>query len=935
MLALVQNLDAENGRWREDRPRALIADRRARSRWLDEIVAACQRHRLAGVHIDLEEIDEGNWTRVAALAGELAARLRPLGLETAIDVPSDLDARSLIALGRAADRVVVMAYDEHDDQGEPGAIASARFVDEAIARAASIPAPRRTIALGIYGYDWVGEGEATPLSFVDGAAAAKEAEAEPAWDDDSGNLRFGYRDDEGEHEVWMLDAATLANQLASARSHDIATVALWRLGGEDPGVWSVLSGAIKRSDLGHALESVPADARVTNLGDGPFLSLALSPEGGTRSIDSDGHGGVRETWRRLPSPFVVRRAGIHPGDVALTFDDGPDPRSTRAILDTLHATGTPASFFVVGMNAARSPDLVRRALDEGHEIGNHSFTHPDIDRVDDARLRLELEMTSRLVENLVGRRPLLYRPPSLADIEPRSVAGATAFARAGSLGYLVVDADVDPRDFEPGVSSDEIARRVLDGAAQRGGVILLHDGGGDRRATVAALPRIIEGLRARGQRIVPLAALVGKTRDEVMPPSAPRPTSTRIADGAVFGAVASGLRIAVGCLGVGLLLIAGRTVLMLALAIVAELRRSRRRTTAPCEVIDVIVPVFNERDVVLRTLDAVLASDVPVRAIVVDDGSTDGTADLLRRSFRDEPRVTVITQKNQGKAAALRAGVAAATSDVIVALDGDTLFFTDTVRHLVAPFADPRVAAVAGTVEVGNDRGWLGRFQSLEYHVQQEVERRAWDALGALPVVPGAVGAWRRAAIEFVGGFSSSTLAEDADLAMTLCRRGWRIVHAPSARALTEAPSTVSALLKQRARWSFGVLQAMWKHRGALIDPRAGAFGRVVLPMMIVQQVLVPLLTPAALLAVVFAIATGSWLPSLLTALALFCVELSIASTACALGRGGWRLLLWLPLARIVYRPLLFLVLTRALGRVVDGIPLGWNKLARRGSVRM
>jgi len=275
---------------------------------------------------------------------------------------------------------------------------------------------------------------------------------------------------------------------------------------------------------------------------------------------------------------------------------------------------------------------------------------------------------------------------------------------------------------------------------------------------------------------------------------------------------------------------------------------------------------------------------------------------------------------------------------VVVALDGDTLFQPSTVRHLIEPFADRRVGAVAGTAEVGNLENGLTACQALEYLVQQELERRAWDAFSALPVVPGAVGAWRRRAVVEVGGFSSTTLAEDADLAMALNRTGWQVVHAPLARARTEAPASLSALRKQRVRWSFGVLQAMWKHRRALVERRAGAFGRVVLPAMILFQVALPLSTPLALASAVAAAMAGNFGPALVVSGVLFLVELVQLLIACRLERrsGGHtprRLFAWVVASRFYYRPLLLWVGLRSLWRILDGIPLGWGKLARRGTV--
>jgi cellulose synthase/poly-beta-1,6-N-acetylglucosamine synthase-like glycosyltransferase/peptidoglycan/xylan/chitin deacetylase (PgdA/CDA1 family) len=937
ILGVVQNLDERDGGWRPDRVAALARDRGDAARFASALADLCRLRQLAGIHLDLEEIDEDDWPSVAHLARVVAARLRPLGLELSIDVPAQLDPRALGAIAAVVDRVVVMAYDESDDEGPPGPIASDAFVEAALEQASVVPPGKLVAGLGIYGYDWVGHEPADPLSFVAALAAAKEAHVEPEWDPVAGNSHFRYSDDEGLHEVWLLDGASVWNQLGIAARHHASAVTLWRLGGEDPGVWDAIAALHGRGTTAE-LATVPPDERVENLGDGPFLSLALRPEAGQRELQLDGTRIVGERWQRLPSPYLVRRAGIVPGRVALTFDDGPDPRFTPAILDELRRAGVPATFFVIGVNAERAPDLVRRAWAEGHEIGNHSFTHPDVDVVGEARLQVELEATSRLVESLIGRRPLLYRPPSLADIEPRTVAGATAFARAGSLGYLVVDADVDPRDWESPSAAD-LTRRVL-AETHDGGVVLLHDGGGDRSTTLEALPAIIDGMRGRGLSIVPLAELVGKRREEVMPPSPTRPPVAETIDRAVFGTAARVIAWSRACLVAGLALVVLRLVLVVACALVAERRRRRAASTrnAVLPTATVVIPAYNERAVIERTVGSVLASDIPVQVIVVDDGSTDGTWQLLSERFRHDHRLSVVAQPNFGKAAALQTGFAWARGEVVVALDGDTVFAPDTVRRLVQPFTDRRVGAVAGTAEVGNRENALTSCQALEYLVQQEVERRAWDAFAALPVVPGAVGAWRRRAVAEVGGFTSDTLAEDADLTMALCRAGWRVVHAPEARAYTEAPSTVSALMKQRRRWSFGVLQAMWKHRAALFDRRAGAFGRLVLPAMIAFQVLLPLLTPAALLSTVVAAVGGHLGPALVVTVALLGGEAVQAAVACVLAqRSGrpdaCRLLAWLLPSRLVYRPLLFLVLVRALGRVLDGIPLGWGKLARRGTV--
>jgi len=386
-----------------------------------------------------------------------------------------------------------------------------------------------------------------------------------------------------------------------------------------------------------------------------------------------------------------------------------------------------------------------------------------------------------------------------------------------------------------------------------------------------------------------------------------------------------------------LVLLVVRALLLIVAALFAERLRRRFRARGPLPPVTAIIPAFNEGAVITRTVDSVLASDVPVEVVVVDDGSSDDTAEIVARRYRREPRVRLLRQPNGGKAAALRAGIATCRTEVIVALDADTLFAPTTIRRLIEPMCDPRVGAVAGTAEVGNIENVWARWQAVEYLTQQELERRAWDALGAVPIVPGAVGAWRRRALVDAGGFSSDTLAEDADLAMALCRRGWRVVHAPAARARTEVPASRRDLAKQRVRWSFGVLQALWKHRRALVDRHAGAFGRVVWPAMLLFLVALPLTAPAALVSLVVAGAAHNWTPAVAATAILCGVELAQFAVACTLARGSgdahaWRLWPSLVTARLVYRPILWGIALRSIVRIADGVPLGWGKLTRRNT---
>ena len=349
--------------------------------------------------------------------------------------------------------------------------------------------------------------------------------------------------------------------------------------------------------------------------------------------------------------------------------------------------------------------------------------------------------------------------------------------------------------------------------------------------------------------------------------------------------------------------------------------------------VSVVIPAYNEELGIEAAVQSLAASDYPeLDIIVVDDGSTDATS--ARVAALDIPNVRLIRRANGGKPAALNTGIAAARNDILVLVDGDTVFEPLAMRALVAPFADPEVGAVSGNTKVGNRRGLLGRWQHIEYVIGFNLDRRMFDVLRCMPTVPGAIGAFRRETLAAVGGVSDDTLAEDTDLTMATCRAGWRVVYAPEARAWTEAPATLGQLWRQRYRWCYGTLQAMWKHRGAVLESgAAGKLGRRGLPYLLAFQVLLPLLAPiidvAALYAIVF-------LPSPQIAYVwLGFLALQLVSAAYAFRLDGERLApLWsLALQQFVYRQLMYLVVIQSVASAMYGIRLRWQVMRRTGDM--
>jgi cellulose synthase/poly-beta-1,6-N-acetylglucosamine synthase-like glycosyltransferase/peptidoglycan/xylan/chitin deacetylase (PgdA/CDA1 family) len=721
-------------------------------------------------------------------------------------------------------------------------------------------------------------------------------------------------------------------------------VALWRLGAEDPKVFDLFGPAPgpRRFDEDRArtlLDGVitshdPED--VAQVGEGELLSLKARPQSGHRTVSWDVNGHIASVdYQQYPSGWILQRQGGHvKNKVLLTFDDGPDPKWTPRILDVLDQHQAKAVFLLIGENAQARPDLVRRELQDGQMIGNHTYTHPDLSRTDEWRTQLEINVNERLLEWITGRSPRLFRPPYHSDEALDEAQNALVIGRAGQMGYLTVGQDIDPEDFAQR-DPKAIAQKVIEQAAQGGSVVLLHDGGGDRSATLAALPLILDGLAQKGIGLATPQEMLGLTQEQMLP-VAPRVASSA-ADSVVFS-VAGGLARWLGPLfGLAIGLLALRAVVLTILAPLQARRASRQSHVPPPGLtVSVVVPGYNEEAVIARTVQSLLEQEPPVLEVVcVDDGSKDRTLAVLHEHFDGNPRVRIFGKPNGGKASALNLGFAEARGEVVVALDSDTIFKPDTVAQLTAPFADPRVGAVAGNAKVGNRVNRLTRWQALEYVTAQNLERRAWDLAGAVPVVPGAVGAWRRRAVLDEGGFHEDTLAEDTDLTLRLIARGYRVVYAEDALAYTEAPETAKALLKQRFRWTYGVLQACWKHKSRLFHRGGGVLGWLILPTFAVYQFLVPFIAPVVDLLLLISLVRGNALATAGYYLLFFALDLLLSAVAVLLEGEDFSLLAGLFVQRIAYRQLLWIALARSLWNAVAGMAVGWGKLARTGTVQV
>ncbi|MFJ9035482.1 glycosyltransferase [Streptomyces sp. NPDC102406] len=627
----------------------------------------------------------------------------------------------------------------------------------------------------------------------------------------------------------------------------------------------------------------------------------------------------------------VDTARIPHRKLVLTFDDGPDPTWTPEVLDVLKKHHAHGVFFVTGTMASRYPGLVRRMVNEGHEVGLHTFNHPDLSYQTQNRIDWELSQNQLAIEGAAGIRTSLFRPPysSFSDAFDNTSWPVTEYI--ASRGYLTVVNNTDSEDWKrPGV--EEIIRRATprDG---KGAIVLMHDSGGDRSQTVAALDRFLPELQDRGYRFKNLTEALGM-------PSAHTPvTGVELWKGRAWVYAVQASENITGVLVVGLavigVLVMSRFGLMLLLSAL-HARRVRRRGFAwgppVTEPVSVLVPAYNEAKCIENTVRSLMASEHPIEVIVIDDGSGDGTARIVENLRL--PNVRVVRQLNAGKPAALNRGLANARYDLVVMMDGDTVFEPATVRELVQPFGDPRVGAVAGNAKVGNRDSLIGAWQHIEYVMGFNLDRRMYDVLRCMPTIPGAVGAFRRSALARIGGMSDDTLAEDTDVTMALHRDGWRVVYAEKARAWTEAPESVQQLWSQRYRWSYGTMQAIWKHRRAVVERGpSGRFGRVGLPLVSLFMVLAPLLAPLIDVFLLYGVVFGPTQKTVLAWLGVLAVQAVCAAYAFRLDKERMTHLISLPLQQILYRQLMYVVLLQSWITALTGGRLRWQKLRRTGAL--
>ncbi|HET9696419.1 MAG TPA: glycosyltransferase [Terriglobales bacterium] len=973
VLPLVNNFDPTTNEWID--LTALLNDDNARSALRQQLLAFLASDQYKGLNLDFENIPLKEQSRYRVFVSELYNDLHSRGLKLHLSVPvadKDFDYAYLAA---HSDGLVLMNYDEHFGGGDPGPIASQDWFTKNLANALKlVPREKLICAVGSYGYDWErgAKNSAKPpeRSVQEAWLTASESEANVEFDPDSLNPHLSYLDDDNKrHDIWFLDGVTVLNEMRAARSLGIQTFALWRLGSEDRSLWSIWDQPGDAS-AAEKLETLLPGQDVDMEGSGEIMHITSKPQNGSRSVTMDPQTGLitGQTIQKLPTPYVINQYGASKNKIAITFDDGPDPQWTPKILDVLKQKNAKATFFLIGVEAEKYADVAERIFREGHEIGNHTFSHPDISNISRRYMDFELNLTEMLFASRFGVRTILFRPPYSIDQEPDTADQVRPLEITQNVGLLTIGDKIDPNDWQdhPRRSAQEIEESVFSSLPPCGSnlqtcgnILLLHDGGGNRSETVKALPVIIDGLRERGFEVVPVSELIGKTRAQVMPPLASRmerwSARSNLLGWKIFAFITAAI---VFVFFIGDILMSARLLLVGTLAIFDRLRGNpadRMSSAGFTPAVAILIPAYNEEKVIERTVRAALMSHYPnFRVIVIDDGSKDKTYEVAKNAFASEiaaGKVMVLTKPNSGKAHALNYALEYVTEEIFVGIDADTVIARDAVSRLVPQFLDSRVGAVAGNAKVGNRVNLWTRWQALEYITSQNFERRALNALGAVSVVPGAIGAWRTQLVREAGGYHVDTVAEDGDLTMALLENGYRVTYEDRAIAWTEAPINANGLMRQRFRWSFGIMQAVYKHRRAFL--RKGVLGWVALPNILVFQILLPLVSP--FIDIMFVVGLINYglqryfhplttnpadLQKLVAFFATFMVIDFIASTIAFLlerrevnsKENGW-LLAHVWLQRFAYRQLFSVVLVKTLKRAMEGGAFAWDKLERTATL--
>ncbi|MBC7382195.1 MAG: glycosyltransferase [Bacteroidia bacterium] len=937
-----------NQKWNGKNVARIIHDPVRKKKFIASIIYNLKKYKFNGVNIDFEELNETTDEYIISFQKDLYNTLHKNGFMVTQDVSPFNEDYNYKELIKYNDFIFLMAYDQHNESSYPGAVAAQNWIENGLDQALKvIPAEKVVLCISAYGYDWVKGFEGANITYQEAVAIASESDTIPHFNNHTYNLNYTYWDEEDkEHEVYFTDAASAYNAMRTGEDFGTAGCALWRLGSEDERIWNFydknlgIDSIKNKPPVTLQLKEIAASVNVDYIGAGEILNVVTSPSKGVIHFEYDSIDQLisEEKYIELPSGYVIRKAGEKPKMIVLSFDDGPDADYTPRIISILKKYNVPASFFVTGINIQSDVPGLKQIYNEGYEIGNHTYTHVNLELVSKERTLIELRTTRRMIEAITDHSTILFRAPYNTDAEPTKFSELQPIAIGKTDNYISIGSSIDPRDWEKGISADTIIARAI---AQKGlgNIILLHDAGGNREQTIKALPAIIEYYKNNGYTFTTIAGLLGKPKDELMPPiTSGNDKKLSILNIVLITLIYFGQKFLFALFFFALIVTAFRAIVIAMLATKKKMNLKKSvGINGINKLVSIIIPAYNEEINIVKTVAQLLESTYKnFEIIVVDDGSTDETFKKVSENFYKHSIVKLFTKPNGGKASAINYGIKICNGELLFCIDADTLIAIDAIEKMLPFFEDPQLAGLSGNVKVGNTINLLTSWQSIEYTTSQNFDRLAFDLLNAIMVIPGAIGMFRKTHVEEVGSFKLDTLAEDCDLTMRLLSAGYKVKTCNNAYAFTEAPETVGAFMKQRYRWCYGILQSFWKHKNLLFSFKHKNIGWILLPNIILFQIFLPLFNPLVDLMLIFSLIFGKTSVTLALYLLYMVIEMLVAVLAYAYEGEKIRLkilLLMIP-QRIVYRQLLFVVLIKSLLNAIKGELVNWGILKRSGNVK-
>ena len=356
--------------------------------------------------------------------------------------------------------------------------------------------------------------------------------------------------------------------------------------------------------------------------------------------------------------------------------------------------------------------------------------------------------------------------------------------------------------------------------------------------------------------------------------------------------------------------------------------------------VSIIVPVYNEEKVVVDSVKSLLELDYSnYEIIIVNDGSTDRTKEVAetlvgyQKGLKGDIKVSLINKPNGGKSQALNAGIKHSKAEIVLCMDGDSQLTPNSLNVAVRHFTNPEIGAVAGNVKVINRGKLFTDLQALEYIEGLNMARSAQSFVKLVNIIPGPIGLFRRKAIEEAGFYSSDTFAEDADLTLKILANGWKIYYEPNSISYTEAPEKLSQLLKQRYRWTRGIIQSIRKHKKLMFNPTINFGDTFILWTMFYEALIWPAMNIAAnLFFIIAAIFFGFTSLIFFWWAGLAFLDLVTALYCVAVEKEEFRLVGY----SLIYRMFFILIIdvSKLMSTIEEflGVRMTWGKLERVGT---